>query len=144
MSAAGDVDGLLHQGHGVGPSRQDEREDREKQRDDMDEGVDASLPDHSVVSNLSMSSSQTRARREERLQAMLRRAKELRADALRLVHRGGVDVVTQIAPLEDILPGRTALRRCGVAMRCCGDGCGVAATEPSPCLCPLRALGVLA
>ena len=133
MSAAGDVDGLVHAEHGGGRSQQDEREYGEKQCGDMDERVDASLPDHSVVSNLNMSSSQTRARREERLQAMLRRGKELRSDALRLVHRGGVDVVTQVAPLEDILPGRTALRRCGVA-----------ATERLPCLCPWRALGVLA
>lgn len=84
-------------------------------RADLDAAVP---PDLSVASNLSMASWQTRARRQERLEAVLERAKELRADALRLVHRGGVDVVNQTALIEDISPGTAALWRISEALAC--------------------------
>lgn len=68
-------------------------------------------PEPSVISNISSTPSQTRARREHRLQRLLEEARSLRHKSLAIVHKGGVDMVNLPASMEVISPaGRNVLQ----------------------------------
>jgi len=79
--------------------------------DSIQEDASSVVPEHSVISNTSAAPSQTRARREQRLQALLAEARELRNRSLAIVHQGGVDIVHQVSSLQQISPaGRNMLQ----------------------------------
>ena len=95
------------------PPVQDEQEGTgDTEMLDDAEGDTASIaPERSVISNFSAAPSQARARREQRLQDLLSEARSLRNKSLALVHQGGVDVVNQGTPLEEMNPaGRSMLQ----------------------------------
>ena len=79
--------------------------------DSRQEDASSVVPEHSVISNTSAAPSQIRARREQRLQALLAEARELRNRSLAIVHQGGVDIVHQVSSLQQISPaGRNMLQ----------------------------------
>jgi hypothetical protein len=76
-----------------------------------DSGSVAASYEHSVSSMMGGVESETRLRRERRLEVLLAEAREMRGKALSLVHQGGVDVVTELTPLHDLAPaGRNMLQ----------------------------------
>ena len=75
-----------------------------KDEDEQPHGDTHSIAAHSVISNFSAATSQTRGRREQRLQQMLTDARELRSSALAIVRQGGVDMLNKPASLDLISP----------------------------------------